>query len=1025
MTTSTEIDDSWKSRLAPLPGFISRPDLLPAAGSAAAAAGSSAIKIQAPAVEGDGKAPEAETEPLKLSLLPPGSFMGLAESEAGRSAVSPGSSRSRSDDDVPVLSPIIERDEDDELEDESQAANEAKDSQSTPPPALDYTLDIYADPFVPQYLKDVQKMPHKMTPLPPMPIFPPRRYLQQYLTSDRMEEAHKKAMSLSLLSLPPPPPAHRHNGHTNGTVPLPELQPETYHAHFLHLLRWELDAQATQKENIILWKAGIKVLDWSEATFVLYVPSVRGDTEFGGRVAIGDLVHMREVIEFKDADKDAGHRDQKEVASGRGTGNAFEGRVTVVRKREGLVHLHCPALKKYIQTWAPTETATSFADGYPAFTPQDHLPYLFNVTFMLNARPLCVMEHAVAAISAMLVADGSPPASISPSPKNGPAYNSPFAKKSLRLEVPGNNSGYEFNLTRQWLFPELGHLKTFGTVEFGNGIIKPTEWFDMGLNDEQKLAVKSIALTHSPVPYLISGPPGTGKTRTVVETVLQILRVQEEACILLCAPSNPATDTLVQRLRTHLTPSEMFRLNDQNRTFAEVPDEIAQYTYVDPENDKFAIPSWKTFLKYRVVVTSCMDAANLVVAQLSNNALMEMEEEAVKTIHPHREKAHRVKPHWTHLIIDEAAQGSEPELNIPISAVTAHPKFYKNYKAEDPEFILPQLVLCGDPNQLGPMVCSEDARTGELDVSLLERLFERPLYIPKRRQSISSLIQSFPELSVNNKSSSSTSTNSSLIPSAISKPRQFTNLVKNYRSHPVILMPPSAMFYNDTLQPCANNGAVIWSGLSAPHLPVKFIGHNHPEATNDERATWYNKGEIRKVVDVIKSMLADNLLCTPPLRPGHIGVMAPWREQVWKLREELRKERLHAVDVGTVEDFQGRESRVVIISCVRSNPRFLDEDARRGLGLFRERKRMNVAITRAKELLVVVGNGSLLQRDSYWKSFLQFAIRHKLYVGPELDLETDGNYISKLESQLLHADLDPEDLGILTAGGVAGEVLRE
>jgi superfamily I DNA and/or RNA helicase len=67
--------------------------------------------------------------------------------------------------------------------------------------------------------------------------------------------------------------------------------------------------------------------------------------------------------------------------------------------------------------------------------------------------------------------------------------------------------------------------------------------------------------------------------------------------------------------------------------------------------------------------------------------------------------------------------------------------------------------------------------------------------------------------------------------------------------------------------------------------------------------------------------------------------MAPWREQVWKLREELRKERLHAVDVGTVEDFQGRESRVIIISCVRSNPRFLEEDAKRGLGIFHERKR--------------------------------------------------------------------------------------
>lgn len=65
--------------------------------------------------------------------------------------------------------------------------------------------------------------------------------------------------------------------------------------------------------------------------------------------------------------------------------------------------------------------------------------------------------------------------------------------------------------------------------------------------------------------------------RTVVETVLQILRVQPEACILLCAPSNPATDTLVLRLRSNLKPKDMLRLNDQNRTFAEVPNKIIQY----------------------------------------------------------------------------------------------------------------------------------------------------------------------------------------------------------------------------------------------------------------------------------------------------------------------------------------------------------------------------------------------------------------------------------------------------------------
>jgi hypothetical protein len=65
--------------------------------------------------------------------------------------------------------------------------------------------------------------------------------------------------------------------------------------------------------------------------------------------------------------------------------------------------------------------------------------------------------------------------------------------------------------------------------------------------------------------------------RTVVETVLQIIRVRPEACILLCAPSNPATDTLVLRLRNNLKPNEMLRLNDQNRTFAEVPNTIIQY----------------------------------------------------------------------------------------------------------------------------------------------------------------------------------------------------------------------------------------------------------------------------------------------------------------------------------------------------------------------------------------------------------------------------------------------------------------
>jgi superfamily I DNA and/or RNA helicase len=107
--------------------------------------------------------------------------------------------------------------------------------------------------------------------------------------------------------------------------------------------------------------------------------------------------------------------------------------------------------------------------------------------------------------------------------------------------------------------------------------------------------------------------------------------------------------------------------------------------------------------------------------------------------------------------------------------------------------------------------------------------------------------------------------------------------------------------------------------------------------------------------------LSENTKSSPPLQADHIGVMAPWRAQVWKIREALRKKALNEVDVGTVEvslsrfhccgpgfedltpralqDFQGRECRVILISCVRSRWRFVKEDMKKGFGLMFDRKR--------------------------------------------------------------------------------------
>ncbi|TFK37683.1 P-loop containing nucleoside triphosphate hydrolase protein [Crucibulum laeve] len=863
-----DIHEFWKGRIAPLPGFSSRPGLLPTREL-------KVLKITKPPSRtrrGDKK--------RRMKLLAPHSQ--ITGQEVGEDSSS----------DTLIIRP-----------EESETSN--------------HELDKYAEIFVPQYLKDIQTRLHTLQPIPPVNMYPSLRYRQTYLPPQLIDHSNKLDYSPLLEAPPLATDALSHS-----------LTIESYYEHWISILRWELDTTSSEREQITLWKIGIKVVIWDDSEFLLFVPGIR---ENYPRLDIGDLLQMREVFE------------QQQTGSGR----AFEGRVMATRKREGFVHFYSPTLRQHIQSIVPH-----------ALTQEDNIPLLFNISFLVNARPLCTMASAAATLRDVL----STPSS-------------------------------EHEVARKWLFPNPEDLNS-GAQAANGKYVDEDQWHDKGLNTEQRSAAAFVALYQSKIPYLISGPPGTGKTRSIVEMVLQILRVQPEGCILLCAPSNPATDTLVQRLRSVLLPKDMLRLNDHNRTFAEVPSNIMPYCHV--EDNKFALPPWETLMKRRVVACSCLDASALVMAQCTNMSLTKLEEEIVSNLHPFRHQIHQAQPHWTHLIIDEAAQGSEPELLIPMSVVVTRPA------TNGIATLLPQLVLCGDINQLGPVVASENARNAELDVSLLERLSERSVYTSHSYKRPSE-------------------------PPSLQTWSPFIHLVKNYRSHPAILMPPSALFYDDSLEPCAKNGIIQWSGLSNPRLPIKFIGNETKEECIDERASWYNVGEIEQTLAAITSLLSQKQLCKPALRAKDIGVMSPWREQVWKLRERLRKEGLRDVDVGTVEDYQGRESRVVIISCVRSNVRFLDEDHKKGLGLFLSRKRMNVAITRAKELLIVIGNGDVLQRDPYWRSFLQFMLRNQLYIGPHLNLEWDGSYISRLESQLkdaLNGD-DTEDQGIVMAGGMIRELLKE
>ncbi|KAF7307812.1 hypothetical protein MKEN_01141300 [Mycena kentingensis (nom. inval.)] len=813
-------------------------------------------------------------------------------------------------------------------------------TSSTPENHNETKLDKYADVFIPQYLQDIQKQPHSLRSLPPIPLFPSMDYLQKFFPITLIDVS--TAQKSSILTSPPP-----------ATAP---SMTTSYHQHWNALLSWELHKLAVDKEQIVLWKTGVKVANWDGDEFRLAVPGIRENTP---KLDLGDIIILREVLEPRRA----------------GSGIAFEGGVVSARKREGLIHFYCPALKHHIQTYVgPVNSAPQHFNHNVVYTPEDDIPLVFNISFIPTARPTFLMD---------------------------------VASRTVHDAMGHPDDSNRRRTSRRWIFPNPEHLREQTSVGMRQRYLADESWSDAGLNEEQKLAVSSIALHESPTPYLIIGPPGTGKTRTIVEAVIQILRVHPEACILLCAPSNPATDTLVQRLRSSLSPQDMFRLNDPNRTFAEVPLNITQYCFV--EDDRYSIPPWETLLRYRVIVCTCLDAGILVDAHCTNNHLAKLESSVVNTLHPRKRDKEPIVPHFTHLLIDEAAQAAEPELLIPIGVVLPgmQPDSGQDiaggaaiaFGSVRP-VVSPQLVLCGDPNQLGPIVAADAARDAELDVSLLQRLYDREVYANYRNKPWSITSMTF---------------------------RPFTNLVKNYRSHPAILMPPSAIFYDDSLVPCAVNGTIVWEGMLNPNLPLMFLGTESSEECVDERSSWFNSGEINRVADTITSLLNDGWSSVPPLQASEIGVMSPFREQVWKIREKLRKVGLSAVDVGTVEDYQGREMRVCIISCVRSSTRFLKDDLARGLGLVYDRKRMNVAITRAKELLVVVGNPNVLQQDPFWRSFLQFTLRNKLYSGPELKIELDGNYMSRLESELIGGDgvLDEEEHGIAMAGGIAREILRE
>ena len=146
----------------------------------------------------------------------------------------------------------------------------------------------------------------------------------------------------------------------------------------------------------------------------------------------------------------------------------------------------------------------------------------------------------------------------------------------------------------------------------------------------------------------------TGKTKTIVEAILQILASDPCAHILVCAPSNPAADTVAKRLSRHLPPDDMFRLNAANRTFAEVPDILLPYCCI--ADDTFGLPNFDRLMQYKVVVCGLLDSGILAQAHASNSELGRAVMGLLQLQQVNKPGARvNMRLHWTHLLVDEVS----------------------------------------------------------------------------------------------------------------------------------------------------------------------------------------------------------------------------------------------------------------------------------------------------------------------------------------------------------------------------------
>jgi superfamily I DNA and/or RNA helicase len=466
--------------------------------------------------------------------------------------------------------------------------------------------------------------------------------------------------------------------------------------------------------------------------------------------------------------------------------------------------------------------------------------------------------------------------------------------------------------------PNVGRVTPATANKSTSAIARPTE-----LNDSQREAIE-FALTAADV-AIIHGPPGTGKTTTVVELIRQAAARGEK--VLACAPSNLAVDNILEKLVAG--GEKAIRLGHPARVLKELQEHTLDLL-VDAHPD---VAIARRLIKE---ANQLFDKADRFTrAKPLPGAKAQMRAEARELLADARRIESQVADHlldtatvlcatltgldpqvlgdrvFDLVVIDEAAQAIEPACWIPLLRAG-------------------RVVLAGDHCQLPPTIISSEAARDGLAVSLMERLI-RDLGVQISRR-----------------------------------------LTTQYRMHESIMEFSSEAFYESSLVADASVKAHLLSEI--PHVipgpltsaPLTFIdtaGAGYDEELEPDGESRRNPQEAELVGQQVQSLLDSGV------SPRDIAVIAPYSAQVRMLRGQLT---IDGLEIDTVDGFQGREKEAVIISLVRSN-------AGGEIGFLGDTRRMNVALTRARRKLIVIGDSATIAGHPFYHKLLEYFELHEAY----------------------------------------------